>query len=189
MATPPIISEYGAFFELARKHRVIFYYVGYFSQNIIAAMAEAVKLQLEISGVTGSDRRKLFSSFVEMAQNIVHYSADTLTPPSQQNGEMRHGSVCIIENQGRHLLLCANPIEIPVAEDLRQKLESLHDMSTEEIRQACKESLRSEAPAGSKGAGIGFLTLARDASEPLAFDFQLADGVENTAVFYLMTTI
>ncbi|MBV8122679.1 MAG: SiaB family protein kinase [Burkholderiaceae bacterium] len=189
MATSPIISEYGAFFELARKHRVIFYYVGYFSQNIIAAMAEAVKLQLEISGVTGPDRRKLFSSFVEMAQNIIHYSVDALTPPSLRNGELRHGSVCIIEHQGRHLLLCANPIETSVAEDLRVKLETLHGMSTEEIKQAYKDLLRSETPEGSKGAGIGFLTMARDASEPLAFDIQLADGIENTAVFYLMTTI
>src|SRR6218665_800508 len=81
MSSAPIVLEYGAFFELARQNRVIFYYVGYFSQNIIAAMAEAVKLQLEVSGVAGPTRRKLFSSFVEMAQNIIHYSADALTSP------------------------------------------------------------------------------------------------------------
>src|SRR5258707_11129744 len=34
---------------------VIFYYVGYFSQNIVAAMAEAVRLQLEVAGVPRSE--------------------------------------------------------------------------------------------------------------------------------------
>src|SRR6218665_885884 len=123
MSSAPIVLEYGAFFELARQNRVIFYYVGYFSQNIIAAMAEAVKLQLEVSGVNGPTRRKLFSSFVEMAQNIIHYSSDALTPPTQGQRELRHGSVCIVEQDDGHLLLCANPVETAVADDLRHKLD------------------------------------------------------------------
>ena len=93
MIRSAVAKEYGTFFHLAREHQVIFYYVGYFSQNIVAAMAEAVKLQLERAGVAGPTRRKLFSSFVEMAQNIIHYSSDALTLPSQDNGELRHGSV------------------------------------------------------------------------------------------------
>lgn len=189
MASAPIVHEYGAFFDQARQHRVIFYYVGYFSQNIIAAMAEAVKLQLEVSGVTGPTRRKLFSSFVEMAQNIVHYSSDALTPASQDERELRHGSVCIIEGEGCHLLLCANPVESTVAEALRQKLEGLRQMTLDEIKQAYKDTLRADAPEGSKGAGMGFLTMARDAREPLAFDFQRVEGVEDTTVFYLKAAI
>ncbi len=31
----PLVHEYGTFFHSARQHRVIFYYVGYFSQNIV----------------------------------------------------------------------------------------------------------------------------------------------------------
>ncbi|MFX7840615.1 SiaB family protein kinase, partial [Acinetobacter baumannii] len=82
---------------------VIFYYVGYFSQSIVTAMAEAVRLRLEQSGTAGPTRRRLFSSFVEMAQNIIHYSADTLTPPEQNQNELRHGSVCIgIDEEGRY---------------------------------------------------------------------------------------
>lgn len=95
MPSRMIADKYGSFFNLARQHQVIFYYVGYFSQHIVAAMADAVKLQLEVAGVAPATRRKLFSSFVEMAQNIIHYSADSLTPASQNNGELRHGSVCI----------------------------------------------------------------------------------------------
>ena len=66
------------FFDLAQQRNVIFYHMGYFSHHIISAMAEVVKLQLEISGVSGPTRRKLFSSFVELSQNIIHYSSDAL---------------------------------------------------------------------------------------------------------------
>lgn len=189
MSSAPIVLEYGAFFELARQNRVIFYYVGYFSQNIVAAMAEAVKLQLEVSGVTAPTRRKLFSSFVEMAQNIIHYSADALTPADQDERELRHGSVCISERDGQYLLLCANPIDIEVAEGLRQKLQLLRSMTLDEIKQAYKQTLRAEAPEGSKGAGMGFLTMARDASEPLEFEFQPLPGSGRNAVFYLKAAI
>ena len=136
MRASPIAEKYGPFLDLAHQHQVIFYYVGYFSQNIVAAMAEAVKLQLEVAGVAGPTRRKLFSAFIEMAQNIIHYSADALTPPSQDNGELRHGSVCIRqESDGHFLLLCANPIAPETAHGLRAKLDALRSMTLEEIKQ------------------------------------------------------
>lgn len=190
MLAPLIAEKYSTFFDLARQHQVIFYYVGYFSQSIVAAMAEAVKLQLEVAGVAGPTRRKLFSSFVEMAQNIIHYSAVSLTPQRQDDGELRHGSVCIRrESDGSFLLLCANPVKQEVAHDLRSKLDTLRKMTLEEIKQAYRQSLRDETPAGSKGAGIGLLTVARDAREPLEFDFDATDCVGQTSVFYLKAAI
>jgi len=189
MNPAPIVHEYGPFFESARQHRVIFYYVGYFSQNIVAAMAEAVKLQLEVSGATGPTRRKLFSCFVEMAQNIIHYSADALTPSTQEDGELRHGSVCIGEQDGQYLLLCANPVRTQIAEGLRERLEPLRSMTLEEIKLAYKQSLRAETPEESKGAGMGLLTVARDAREPLEFDFQPLAGMADTSMFCLKATV
>lgn len=190
MSSPLIADKYGSFFTLARQHHVIFYYVGYFSQHIVAAMADTVKLQLEVAGVAGPTRRKLFSSFIEMAQNIIHYSADTLTPPHQQDGELRHGAVCIRrERDGSFLLLCANPIEPVAADELRLKLEVLRSMTLDEIKQAYRQTLREEAPEGSKGAGMGFLTVARDAREPLEFDFDTADSIDDSPVFYLKAAI
>ena len=185
-----ISAKYGPFFNVAREHQVIFYYVGYFSQHIVAAMADAVKLQLEVAGITGPTRRKLFSSFIEMAQNIIHYSADMLTPASQPDGELRHGSVCIRRDEGgRFLLLCANPVEPEIADALRAKLETLRSMTLEEIKQAYRQTLREETPEGSKGAGMGLLTVARDAREPLEFDFDAADSDGGAPVFYLKAAI
>lgn len=190
MPSPGIADKYGSFFDLARRHQVIFYYMGYFSQNIVAAMAEAVKLQLEVAGVAGPMRRKLFSSFIEMAQNIIHYSSDTLTPSSQDDGELRHGWVCIQRGEdGRFLILCANPIEPRIGDELRAKLDALRSMAPDEIKQAYRQTLREETPEGSKGAGMGFLTVARDAREPLEFDLTPGEGTDDPSVFYLKVAI
>lgn len=189
MDTSYSYEQYREFIEVLRQKNVIFYYVGDFSQNIISAMAEAVKLRLEQSGAAGPIRRRLFSSFVEMAQNIVHYSADSLTPPQQTDKELRRGSVCVgIDAEGRHFLLCANPIDIAIADALRERLEALRLMTLDEIKASYRESLRSETPEDSKGAGLGFLTVARDASLPLEFEFRRMEDPA-TAMFFLKTTI
>ncbi|MGO4328484.1 SiaB family protein kinase [Cupriavidus sp. 2TAF22] len=189
MSGTSIDHEYGAFFEMARERNVIFYYVGYFSQNIIAAMSDAVRLQLAVSGVDNGTRRKLFSSFVEMAQNIVHYSSDALTPPTQDTNQLRHGSVCISMIDERYRLMCSNPVAISRVAQLRAALEPLRTMTLDQIKQAYKETMRAEAPEGSKGAGLGFLTVARDASAPLEYNFQPIDADPASTMFHLVATI
>ncbi len=175
-----------AFLELAQKRQVIFYHQGYFSHSIVAAMSEVVKLQLEVAGVSGPMRRRLFSSFVELSQNIIHYSADALTG---EQTSARQGAVCISVEGERHFMLCANPIASREVQALRDKLEPLRSMSLEEIKQAYKVSLRAETPADSKGAGLGFLTMARDASAPLEFAFKVREDDPETTSFCLKAII
>jgi hypothetical protein len=181
-------QEYRDFCKLVEKQRVVFYYFGYFSQNIVSAMAEAVRVRLEQSEKAASTRRKLFSSFVEMAQNIIHYSSNTLTPPEGNDKELRQGSLCIGGDSDRYYLHCANPVADGDVDGLKSRLESLRSMTLDEIKRAYRETLRSDQPEGSKGAGLGFLTVARDASEPLEFEFTRDDHV-GTTMFYLKATI
>ncbi|MBP0597534.1 SiaB family protein kinase [Herbaspirillum sp. LeCh32-8] len=184
-----IQTEWAEFHRYVERRDVIFYYVGYFSQSIIAAMADAVKLRAEYAGAMGQTRRKLFSSFVEMAQNIVHYSSDLhekegrATEPS-----MRHGAVFISLTDGVYYLHCANPVDSEMADKLRPKLERLRSLTIDEIKAEYKEMLRAETPPDSKGAGLGFLTVARDASAPLDFEFSVPDA-DGASTFYLRATI
>jgi hypothetical protein len=176
------------FCQCADRRDVIFYYVGYFSQSIIAAMADAVKMRVEYVGAASLTRRKLFSSFIEMAQNIIHYSADSYEGAGQAEHAMRHGSVCISTKDDRYYLHCANPVQVEVADRLREKLEHLRTLTIDEIKREYKEMLRSETPEESKGAGLGLLTMARDASEPLEFEFAPANDAGNV-MFCLRATI
>lgn len=183
-----IQQQWDDFHKYVERRDIIFYYVGYFSQTIIAAMADAVKLRVEHTGAVALTRRKLFSSFIEMAQNIVHYSADAYDKEGATEASMRHGAVFISLTDERYYLHCANPVKADVAERLREKLEHLRSLTIDEIKREYKEMLRAETPPDSKGAGLGLLTMARDASAPLEFEFSppTADG---TSMFYLRATI
>jgi hypothetical protein len=188
MESKSIGGQLQDFCHCAGSGEVIFFYVGYFSQNIISAMADAVKMRIEYVGAEGLTRRKLFSSFIEMTQNIVHYSADYYEKAGQTENGMRHGSVCITSKGDHYYLHCANPILADVADRLREKLEHLRTLTIDEIKREYKEMLRSETPEDSKGAGLGLLTMARDASEPLEFEFVPATEGGN-CTFFLKATI
>ena len=181
-------AEYRDFSASVAKRNIIFYYFGYFSQHIVQAMADAVRLQLEQAEAAATTRRKIFSSFVEMAQNITHYSIDSLTPEPLRDKQMRQGSVCIGVENSHYYLLSANPVAAESVEALRAKLEPLRSMTLEDIKKAYRETLRTAEPEGSKGAGLGFLTVARDASAPLEFEFEPC-GDAGAVMFYVKATI
>jgi hypothetical protein len=64
-------------------------------------------------------------------------------------------------------------------------------MSADEIKAEYKRKLRTdERDDNSKGAGLGFLTLARDASEPIEYQFEpFPGGLPGLSFFYLKAII
>ncbi|MYM35869.1 hypothetical protein GTP38_16155 [Duganella sp. FT94W] len=184
-----LYEEFSDFYEVARKRHIIFFYMGYFSQPVVAAISETIRARLDTAGAAGPTRRRIFSSFVEMSQNIMHYSSDTLTPDDAAEHQMRRGSFCIGMKDDSFFLLCANPVDSLNVERIRSRLDPLHTMTMEEIKLAYKKALREETPADSKGAGLGFLTMARDASEPLEFEFVPDEHQPQSTVFCIKAII
>ncbi|AXK38710.1 SiaB family protein kinase [Crenobacter cavernae] len=178
------LAAFHRFQDLAREQNVVFYYTGYFSQAVVTAMGDALRQRLNRSDAANVTRRKLFSVFMEMAQNVVHYSADPLT--ESDDHELRRGALWVGESDGHFYVVCANPIERDKVARMQDKLEPLRTMTNADIKALYKEKLRADGEAGSKGAGLGFLTVARDACEPIEFDFVDDD---TSTLFYLKATI
>jgi hypothetical protein len=185
------INEFNNFKQLTEQFGVIFYYSGYFTQNVIAAMGDALKTKLEGEIASTPTIRKIFSTFVEMAQNIMHYSlsSDSDRLISGLN-EHKTGAIAIGKNDDKYYILCGNFVNQLAVEALNNKLEEIHKMSKEEIKHAYKKQLQSESDANSNGAGLGFLTVARDSVEPIEYSFvELPNEQERRAFFYIKATI
>jgi Family of unknown function (DUF6272) len=169
---------------------VFFFYEGFFTQSIIDACADALKMRIDASeGDNKKTRRKLIGAFIELGQNIVHYSAEMLTAADAETDEVRFGSLKVEEIDDRFTLTCSNPVTKAGYERLEKKLSVLVTMSLDEIKQSYREALRAEGDAESKGGGIGFLTLARDASEPLVFSFADIHDKPDLKMFNLTVTV
>ena len=184
-------EEMRHFKEVASQNNIIFFFSGYISQGVIETSADAIKSRLDATRANSKVKRRLVSSFIEIAQNIVHYSADTATDIHADDDEFRFGTLCISASGENFNVMCANPVLAATEQNLGRKLELLKQMSMEDIRAAYRETLHAdEGDEGSKGAGLGFLMLARDAREPIEFEFvpDPAWGSE-FRMFYLKVSI
>lgn len=182
------LGSFSSFCNQATGNGVLFYYTGAFSQNVIGTMSDTVKERLEAFGASGPARRKVFSAFVEMAQNIVHY-ADAAPGGGKKIGALAVGC----NDDGKFYVLCANPIRMDQVERVKSKLEPLRTMTIDEIKLAYREQLRNDEhqheDTVSRGAGLGFLTVARESSEPITYQISYGSGQDAYAEFYLRAAI
>ncbi|MDY0107262.1 MAG: SiaB family protein kinase [Giesbergeria sp.] len=192
--TPP---EFERFQENAHDSGVLFYYAGEFSPPVIAAAADSLKTRLATEDASGPSKRKLFSTFVEMAQNILHYAADTPaddgTPPAPR-GAIAVGRAEEEAPAGQYWIVCSNPVDVAYVERLSSKLDAVRAMSLEQIKQSYREQLRNtdhrSTDSVSRGAGLGLLTIARDACAPLDYSFApTADPTGRTTLFHVKACI
>jgi hypothetical protein len=172
---------------------VIFAYSGYVTEPVLSGVGEALKQKLTIDDADTKTLRSVFAVFVEQMQNMIRYSAEMIhqEPPLETDAgalkEIRYG-ILTIGREGRDYVVCAgNLVRRGDVERLRERLSRIQNMSKDELKALYKETLRAEPEEGSKGAGLGFMEIARRASKPIEFDFTDVDG--GHAFFALKATI
>ena len=190
-------ADFERFQASAQGCGVLFYYAGEFTPPVIAAAADSLKARLATEDASGPAKRKLFSTFVEMAQNILHYAATT--PADDGSAPAPRGAIGVgredaADAAGHYWIVCSNAVDVDYVPRLADKLNAVRAMSLEEIKQSYREQLRNPTHGAddpiSKGAGLGLLTIARDASAPLEYSFaSTADPAARTALFHVRARI
>lgn len=181
------LEMFKAFRQFVGEQGVLFYYNGYLSQPIVAAMGETLRSKLETEDGSSKLARKVFSAFIEMMQNIIHYADDDVAA-----GEaVPYGNVAVGRVGERYYIVSGNAVANAHVERLRVKLDAIRAMSGDEIRAEYRRKLRTdEQDDNSKGAGLGFLTVARETSEPIEYLFEPFPGAANAlSFFYLKATV
>ncbi len=169
--------------ESLRDAGVILAYCGYVTEPVLTGVGDALKQKLAVEELDTKTARRVFAVFVEQMQNIIRYSAEkepTDAPPlasrSAPAREIRYGIVTIGRNGGGFVVKAGNLVEGEDVARLRTKLERIQRADRAELRALYKDTLRTEPDETSKGAGIGFIEIARRASRPITFDFIDIDG-------------
>ena len=95
--------------------------------------------------------------------------------------------LAISKKDDSYILNCGNVIKsADRVKNLRERLESLKNMSEEDLKAFYKKKLRAESEEGSKGAGVGLIEIARKSSE---FEFDFIDLNDGTSFFLLKSIL
>ena len=173
-----IAKEMLAFREELSRQGILFCYSGYMTEDVLSGIGITLKQKLAIENTDKKVARGVFSLFVEQVQNIIRYSAEvepTDKGPGDVGIELRYGLLTVGQKDGRHFVACANMVPRRDVERLRANLTRIQNMDQEGLKALYKEILKGETPEGSKGAGVGFVDIARRATHGFEFDFTEVD--------------
>ena len=161
------------FHKLLEQRRTFFCYSGLLSEDVLSTFSGIVREQMSEMEDDAEITKRVFGIFVEQAQNVIRYSKDRIA-------EGGTGTVAISRAEDGFLIEAINPMDHENAEGLRKNLDELKAMDSKELRKAYKQRLREGPPEGSKGAGLGFIEMARKADR---FEFDCVGSTELLFVF------
>ncbi|CAA7627887.1 conserved hypothetical protein [Candidatus Terasakiella magnetica] len=178
-----LAKYYRSFKKDLDQRGIIFSFSGYMSEGILYSLGDALRQKMALEDTNISTVKKVFSVFVEQAQNIIRYSAEKVSGDIGRAVELSSGMVTIGTENNRFFIVCANVVLASDEPKLRDRLERLQKMGKDEIKAYYKEQLREAPEEQSRGATIGLIEIARRASEPIEFDF---DPIDKDSFFFCM---
>lgn len=171
-----LAQDYRTFKNDLDAKGIIFSFSGYMSEGILYSLGDAMRQKMTLEETDVNTIKKVFSVFVEQAQNIIRYSAEKIAGDAGRSVELSSGMVTIGMEKGQFFILCANTVLEQDVPGLKSRLDMLRRMDRDAIKAYYKEQLREPPEENSRGATIGLIEIARRASEPIEFDFEPLGG-------------
>ncbi|MBF0293864.1 MAG: hypothetical protein HQL96_01635 [Magnetococcales bacterium] len=155
--------------KLLEDENVLFCYSGPMNEGLLPGLGQLVKQKIAVETDHPGTVQNVFSILVEQIQNVIRYATD------RDASELGHGTLTVGRDGTGFFVTCGNRVENDQANRLREKLTSIRAMDRDELKVMYRQILKGEVPEGSKGAGVGFVDIARRSSQPIEFDFITID--------------
>lgn len=167
-------------FSIGSNGQLLLAFNGDFSQDVIVNLGELVRNEVIVVSNAALSKRA-FTVFVEMAQNVLHYSLERGVA-----GQGRGRFLLVQASDGFHLLTC-NLIDAAQMDHLKQRVSEINRMGPAELKSSYLSKRRQVIPESNGGAGLGLMDIARRSGKPIGIGF-LTEG-EGKLRFYLRTII
>lgn len=163
------LSLFNLYSELKMK-RILFCYSGPMAQASIEGVGNTLRRNLEFEETGKMTQMAVFSTFIEQVQNVLNYSAEKVSP---ENDDLRVGLTVVGHDESEnYCVYCGNRVYNDDISRIAESIDSLRNLSKEELKALYKERRRDVSAPGSKGAGLGLIEMARRALTPLEYSFE-----------------
>ena len=157
------------FKNILEKEAIIFSFSGTISQPILSGIGETIQTDLDAMSMDTRVTMKIFAIFTEQMQNIMSYSKER-----RENQPNRHASpgICVVgfdDQKNKYYVHSANMMEDKDKAQIQKKIDYINSLDQEGVKQYYKELRRSGKDIHNRGAGLGFLEMAKRSSEPLDY--------------------
>jgi hypothetical protein len=153
---------------------ITFCYSGFMTEDLLLGIGTTIKKKLEMSELDKKKCKTVFSVFVEQMQNVIRYSAERET--HFDNTDMSYGIMAVGDVDGKVFVTCGNMVQAADAQHLKAGLDKIKSLDKDGLKALWKETLKGDTPEGSKGAGVGFIDIARRAEGGIEYGFVPVDA-------------
>jgi hypothetical protein len=162
--------------ETMHDRGVMFCFSGYMTETILTGIAGAVRQKLEVEDADRRTMKGLFSIFIELVQNVIRYSTEKYEKQVEDSLiDLRYGVITVGRRGSSYYVACGNMISNHDVERLRVGLDRILELDKEGLKSLYKETLKGPTPETSKGAGVGFIEIARRAPNGFTYDIKPVD--------------
>ena len=170
--------------DLLRKDDIIICYKGPFMERVLTIIGEKINI------LTNDDPRlnkKIFSIFIELAQNIAYYSEERHRESPDSDKTYGKGTFIISESRTSYKLTSANLIKKSWEQEILDKSELINKLDVEGLRKLKRELRNQPRHEGQLGGNIGLVDIALKAGSTL--DVEVTDVDDQFSFFSLSIEI
>ena len=157
------------------------------NEESIIKVATKIENYLLDNGASSSKIRSIYELTVEMFQNMLNYSYGNKNIDTNKMEADGSFLISYDTQSDLYILRSCNLIQNNQEAILKQKFESIAELDDKGLRKLSREKMRDRSDNHSKGAGLGFIMMAKKSSQPIQYQFKKFD--ENLKEFHLMVTV
>jgi len=146
------------------------------NESSIVRTAKEMETLLIKSDAKPSKIQNVYEILVEVMQNILNYSYGNRDLPN--NKKEANGTISLSYDSinDTYILQSCNLIEKSQEEVIEDKLFQVEGLDDKALRKLARKKMRSREDNHEKGAGLGFIVIARKCSEPIERKFYDLEG-------------
>ncbi|MCK9329052.1 MAG: SiaB family protein kinase [Candidatus Cloacimonetes bacterium] len=161
--------------------KTILMFKGILTQDILVMLAEMLTNNLS-TDPRQKTTKKMFSIFVELAQNIHRYSYEKITVNDKLVGA---GIVLVNEFESYYSLISGNVIEHKVYLNLKKNIDYLNSLDGDQLKQLRKDKLKQKREENEKGAGVGLIDIKRKATSNIILNVKKLENNMSFVSFFI----
>lgn len=156
-------------------------YKGPVDKHILGVISDYIR---KIIGKNPAASRKIYSIFIELAQNISYYSAEANSLIEER--ETGIGTIIIAEYDDCYAFITGNAVDNANIVPLLEKCEIINSLDRSELRRY--RNMERQRPFGvNDGAHIGLIQVALTSNNPL--DVEVTPISDDTSFFSIAVTV
>ena len=145
---------------------------GMITQDEVCSFQQRVEDLLKDRGESTSLSSKVFAILTEQMQNVMSYAQDKINEGAGHYKSEGRVVLGFDEDKKKYFVATQNKMNADDEESLRAKLNKVNSFNEKELKEYYKELRKSGSNKHGRGAGLGFLEMAKKSSELIEYNIK-----------------